>query len=93
MLGGVLSPLDQQGGEELHLKELVKRVKSEGVREVIVATNPTTEGETTALLIAQTLKPTGVKVTRIARGVPVGSDLEFADEATLTRAMEGRGEI
>jgi recombination protein RecR len=85
--------LDSPGGQDLHLNELIRRVKNEGTREVIVATNPTTEGETTALLIAQTLKPTGVKVTRIARGVPVGSDLEFADEATLARAMEGRGEL
>jgi len=93
VLGGVLAPLDSPGGQDLHLNELVRRVKSESTHEVIVATNPTTEGETTALLIAQTLKPTGVKVTRIARGVPVGSDLEFADEATLARAMEGRGEL
>ncbi len=93
VLGGVLSPLDSPGGQDLHLTELLRRVKSESTHEVIVATNPTTEGETTALLIAQTLKSTGVKVTRIARGVPVGSDLEFADEATLARAMEGRGEI
>ncbi len=93
VLGGVLSPLDHQSSHDLHLEALVRRVQSGGVREVIVATNPTTEGETTALLVAQMLKPTGVKVTRIARGVPVGSDLEFADEATLTRAMEGRGEL
>lgn len=93
VLGGVVAPLDGKGTQDLHLDELVKRVKREAIREVIVATNPTTEGETTALLIAQTLKSTGVKVTRIARGVPVGSDLEFADEATLNRAMEGRGEL
>jgi recombination protein RecR len=93
VLGGVLSPLDHQESGDLRLTELVERVQTEGVREVIVATNPTTEGETTALLVAQMLKPTGVKVTRIARGVPVGSDLEFADEATLTRALEGRGEL
>ncbi|RJP81455.1 MAG: recombination protein RecR [Candidatus Zixiibacteriota bacterium] len=93
VLGGVLSPLDHQGSDDLRLAELIGRVKDENVREVIVATNPTTEGEATALLIAQVLKPTGARVTRIARGVPVGSDLEFADEATLSRALEGRGEI
>jgi recombination protein RecR len=93
VLGGVLSPLDHQNGEDLNLDNLVRRVKAGAVREVIVATNPTTEGEATALLVAQMLKSTGVKVSRIARGVPVGSDLEFADEATLARAMEGRGEI
>jgi len=93
VLGGVLSPLDHQNGEDLHLDDLVRRVKPEGVLEVIVATNPTTEGEATALLVAQMLKPTGVKVTRIARGIPVGSELEFADEATLARALEGRGEL
>ena len=93
VLGGVLAPLDQKSDQDLHLDQLVKRVRSEGIHEVIVATNPTTEGETTALYIAQALKSTGVKVTRIARGVPVGSDLEFADEATLSRAIEGRGEL
>lgn len=93
VLGGVLSPLDHQGSGDLNLDDLVRRVRDTGVREVILATNPTTEGEATALLVAQLLKPTGVKVTRIARGVPVGSDLEFADEATLARALEGRGEL
>lgn len=93
VLGGVLSPLDHQTEADLHLNELVSRVKGQSVKEVIVATNPTTEGETTAMLVAQHLKSSGVKVTRIARGIPVGSELEFADEMTLTRALEGRGEI
>ncbi len=93
VLGGVLSPLDHQNEADLHLNELVDRIKRHQVEEIIVATNPTTEGETTALLVAQRLKPTGVKVTRIARGIPVGSELEFADEVTLTRALEGRGEL
>lgn len=93
VLGGVLSPLDHQNESDLHLQELIDRVKQDQVREVIVATNPTTEGETTALLVAQRLKPLGVKVTRIARGIPVGSELEFADEATLARSLEGRGDL
>jgi recombination protein RecR len=87
VLGGVLSPLDHQNEADLTLDSLIKRVKTEQVKEVIVATNPTTEGETTAMLIAQRLKPTKVKVSRIARGIPVGSELEFADEVTL------RGEL
>lgn len=93
VLGGVLSPLDHQSEAELHIGELIERIKKGGVKEVIVATNPTTEGEATALLVAQRLKPSGVKVTRIARGIPVGSELEFADEVTLSRALEGRGEL
>ncbi|MCX6640971.1 MAG: recombination mediator RecR [bacterium] len=93
VLGGVLAPLDRQNESDLHIEELVHRIRRDQVREVIIATNPTSEGETTALLVAQRLKPTGVKVTRIARGVPVGSELEFADEATLTRALQGRGEL
>jgi recombination protein RecR len=93
VLGGVLSPLDHQNSEDLNVNDLVRRGKDGNVREVILATNPTTEGEATALLVAQMLKSTPAKVTRIARGVPVGSDLEFADEATLARALEGRGEL
>lgn len=91
VLGGVLSPLDHQNEADLHLNELVDRIQRHHAEEIIVATNPTTEGETTAMLVAQRLKPLGVRVTRIARGIPVGSELEFADEATLTRALEGRG--
>jgi recombination protein RecR len=93
VLGGVLAPLDRQNESDLNLPHLVSRIGQDNVHEVIIATNPTSEGEMTALLIAQQLKPTGVKVTRIARGVPVGSELEFADEATLTRAIQGRGEL
>ena len=93
VLGGVLSPLDHQNEADLHIEELIQRIKRDQVAEIIVATNPTTEGETTAMLVAQRLKPTGVKVTRIARGIPIGSELEFADEATLSRALEGRGEL
>ncbi len=91
VLGGVLSPLDNKNESDLHVNELVERVKQGTIREVIIATNPTTEGETTAMLVAQMLKSSGVKVTRIARGIPVGSELEFADEVTLSRALEGRG--
>lgn len=93
VLGGVLSPLDHQNEADLHLGQLLKRIQDDRVSEVIIATNPTTEGETTAMLIAERLKPTGVKTTRIARGIPIGSELEFADEATLTRALQGRGEM
>ncbi len=93
VLGGVLSPLDHKNESDLRINELVERVKIGNITEVIIATNPTTEGETTAMLVAQMLKPSGVKVTRIARGIPVGSELEFADEVTLTRALEGRGEL
>ncbi|TKJ42362.1 recombination protein RecR [candidate division LCP-89 bacterium B3_LCP] len=93
VLGGVLSPLDHQNEEQLHIGSLIKRIERDGTKEVIVATNPTTEGETTAMLLAQRLQHLDVKVTRIARGLPVGSELEFADEATLTRALQGRGEL
>ena len=92
VLGGALSPLDGISPDDLRLRELEERVKK-GVREVIVATNPSLEGDATALYISKILKPLGVKVSRIARGVPVGSDLEHVDQVTLTRALEGRGEI
>jgi recombination protein RecR len=93
VLGGVLSPLDHQNEADLHIDHLIARIKRDHIGEVIVATNPTTEGETTAMLLAQRLKGTGARVTRIARGLPVGSELEFADEATLSRALQGRGEL
>jgi recombination protein RecR len=89
VLGGALSPLDGIGPDELKIKELLTRL-SEEVTEVILAMNPNVEGEATTLYLGRLLKPLGVKVTRIARGLPVGGDLEFADEATLSRALEGR---
>ncbi len=92
VLGGTLSPLDGVGPEDLKIKELLPRVTGE-VEEVILALNPTIEGEATTIYITRLLKPFGVKISRIARGLPVGSDLEYADEATLVRALEGRIEI
>ena len=92
ILMGALSPLQGVGPDDLKIKELLARVRK-GVDEVILATNPNVEGEATALYLARLLKPLGVKVTRIAMGVPVGSDLEYADEITLKKAMEGRREV
>ena len=92
VLHGAISPMSGIGAENIKLKELVKRLDGE-VSEVIVATNPTVEGETTAMYISKLLKPLGVKVTRIAHGIPVGGDLEYADEITLARALQGRREI
>jgi recombination protein RecR len=89
VLGGVLSPLEGVGPDQLKTKELLTRLNG-GIGEVIIAMNPDVEGEATTIYLANLLKPLGVKVTRIARGVPVGGDLEFADEATLVRALEGR---
>ena len=93
VLMGVLSPLHGVGPDDLKVKGLLSRVGAGGVEEVILATSPTVEGEATALYLARLLKPLGVRVTRIAMGVPVGSDLEYADEVTMTRAMEGRRDI
>ena len=93
VLGGALSPLRGIGPEQLKIKSLVDRIAKGGVEEVIAATNPTVEGEATAVYLSKLLKPLGIKVTRIAMGVPVGSDLEFADEVTMWKAMEGRREI
>jgi recombination protein RecR len=93
VLLGAISPLDGIGPEELRIRELVKRANEEKLEEIIVATNPTAQGETTAVYISQLLKPHGVKVTRIARGLPVGSDIEYCDEQTLAKAFEGRKEI
>lgn len=93
VLHGVMSPMNHIGPDDLKISELVERVASGGVQEVIMATNPDTEGDTTAMYISRLIKPFGVKVTRLAYGIPVGSNLEFADEATLTRALEGRREI
>ncbi len=89
VLGGRLSPLDGIGPDDLHIAPLLSRVK-ENVTEVIIATNPNVEGEATAIYLSKLLKPMGIRVTRIARGLPVGSDLEYADSVTLTRALEGR---
>jgi recombination protein RecR len=93
VLMGVLSPLHGVGPDDLKIKGLLDRVGSGTVQEVILATSPTVEGEATALYLARLLKPLGIKVTRIAMGIPVGSDLEYADEVTMTRAMEGRREL
>jgi recombination protein RecR len=90
VLGGVLSPLTGITPDSLRIKELLKRFEQEEIKEIILALNPDTEGETTSLYIAKLLKPIGVKVTRIARGLPIGGDLEFADEATIGRAMINR---
>jgi len=89
VLGGALSPLDGVGPDNLKVRELVARLQG-GIEEVILATNPTVEGEATAIYLANLLRPLGPRLTRIARGIPVGGDLEYADEITLTRALEGR---
>lgn len=93
VLMGAISPLQGIGPDELKVKELLKRLADGSVNEVILATNPNVEGEATALYLARLLKPLGVKVTRIAMGVPVGSDLEYADEVTMHKALEGRREV
>ena len=93
VLHGVISPLNHVTQDDIRVKELLKRVASGGVEEVIMATNPDTEGEATAMYISRLLRPMEVKVTRLAYGVPVGSQLEYADEVTLSRALEGRQEI
>jgi recombination protein RecR len=90
VLQGVLSPLHGVGPEQLKVESLVQRVRNDGVEEVILATNPTVEGEATAVYLSNVLKPLNVKVTRIALGVPVGSELEYVDSATMSRAMDGR---
>ncbi len=89
VLGGVLSPLDGVGPDDLRIKELLARLKDD-IQEIIIATNPNTEGEATAIYLAKLIKPMGIKLSRIARGIPVGADLEYADELTLARALEGR---
>ncbi len=91
VLGGVLSPLDGIGPDDLHVDPLLERM--DGKKEVIIATNPSVEGETTTLYLAKILKPYGVQVTRLARGIPVGGDLEYVDEATIVSALEGRREL
>jgi len=93
VLGGAMSPIAGVGPDQLRMRELVARVDTEGVVEVIAATNPTVEGDTTAMYLAQLLKPLGVKVSKLASGLPVGGDLDYADEVTLGRALVGRQEL
>ncbi len=93
VLHGLMSPMEGIGPEQLTVKELLKRMGSGEVREVIMATNPTVEGEATAMYLARLIKPMGVKVSRLAYGIPVGGNLEYADEVTLYRALEGRNEL
>lgn len=93
VLHGVISPLDNIGPDKLRIKELMERLSDGAVKEIIMATNPTVEGEATASYISRLVKPMGIKVTRLAYGIPVGGDLEYADEYTLARALEGRNEI
>ncbi len=92
VLGGVLSPLDGIGPEQLNIASLLKRLEEGEIKEVILATNPSLEGETTAMHIAEQIKPLAIKVTRLARGLPIGGDIEYADEITILRALEGRNE-
>lgn len=93
VLHGVISPMEGIGPDDIRIKELLHRLKEDDVREVILATNPDVEGEATAMYISKLLKPLGIKTTRIAHGIPVGGDLEYADEVTLAKALEGRREI
>ncbi|NLM03990.1 MAG: recombination protein RecR [Clostridiales bacterium] len=93
VLQGVISPLDGIGPDDIKLKELLARLNTDEVKEVILATNPNIEGEATAMYISKLLKPMGIKVSRIAYGIPVGGDLEYADEVTLSKALEGRREL
>jgi recombination protein RecR len=93
VLGGAISPIEGIGPDDLRIRELLRRLESEGVREVILATNPNIEGEATAMYLARLLTPLGVRVTRIASGLPVGGDLEYADEITLGRAFAGRRDM
>lgn len=93
VLHGALSPLDGIGPEQLRIKELLRRLTNDEIKEVVLATDPNIEGEATAMYLARLLKPTGIRVTRMAHGMPVGSDLEYVDEVTLAKALEGRREI
>ena len=93
VLGGSLSPLHGVGPDQLKIKSLIERLKAGTVEEIIIATNPTAEGEATAVYLSKLIKPLGVRVTRIAMGIPVGSDLEYADEVTMSKAMEGRRDL
>jgi recombination protein RecR len=93
VLGGALAPLRGIGPDQLHLKSLIERLKGGAVEEIIIATNPNAEGEATAMYLSKLLKPLGVRVTRIGVGIPVGADLEYADEVTMMKAMEGRRDL
>ncbi|GEK59673.1 recombination protein RecR [Marinococcus halophilus] len=93
VLHGAISPMDGIGPEDINVPDLLTRLQDEQIQEVIIATNPTIEGEATAMYISKLLKPTGMKVTRIAHGLPIGGDLEYADEVTLSKAIEGRREL
>ena len=93
VLHGAISPLNNIGPDQLYIKELLARLTDDTVKEVIMATNPTIEGDATAMYISRLLKPLGIKTTRLAYGIPVGGDLEYADEVTLARALEGRNEL
>ncbi len=93
VLGGLISPLDNRGPDEIRIEPLILRAKKEDLNEIIIATNPTTEGEATALYLQESLKEFNIKISRIAQGIPVGTDLDFADDITLLRAMEGRREF
>lgn len=93
VLNGAISPIDGIGPEDINLKSLIIRLQQNDVKEIIIATNPNVEGEATAMFIAKLVKPSGIKVTRIANGIPVGGDLEYADEVTLLKAMEGRRQL
>ncbi|MET3700092.1 DNA replication and repair protein RecR [Bacillus oleivorans] len=93
VLHGAISPMDGIGPDDINVASLLRRLQDETIQEVILATNPNIEGEATAMYISRLLKPTGIRVTRIAHGLPVGGDLEYADEVTLSRALEGRREI
>jgi recombination protein RecR len=93
VLGGALSHLRGIGPDQLHLKSLIERLKGSAVEEIIIATNPNAEGEATAMYLSKLLKPLGVRVTRIGVGIPVGADLEYADEVTMMKAMEGRRDL
>ena len=93
VLHGTISPMEGVGPDDIRIKELIQRISNDQVKEVIMATNPDVEGEATAVYISRLLKPMGIKVTRIAHGIPVGGDLEYADEVTLAKALEGRREM
>lgn len=93
VLHGTISPMDGVGPEDINISDLIKRLQNEEVTELILATNPNVEGEATAMYISRLVKPSGIKVTRIAHGLPVGGDLEYADEVTLSKALEGRREV